>query len=253
MAVPITLLDLGATLHPAHDIEHQEQMARLAARLGFIEVWLEGDAGRGWPDQDRIRRLTLAAAPARFGLVEHDVDTLAARLSQPRTDTPMAIELNQHLPSLDRAADQVTPKLARVRLRSFDSAAAGTVVRAATREAAVALVSDAVAARRSAGLTSAEHPVGAVLTVSIGRTMREAETRANLDPRFRGEQHPRVAGLFGTHEQAQEQVLAFASAGADFLRVIVADELDVADLLAQVRSLVVGATPVLHARASRTS
>jgi hypothetical protein len=57
-----------------------------------------------------------------------------------------------------------------------------------------------------------------------------------------------VSGVFGTFEQAQQQVLALARAGAEVLLVTVPDELDVADVLAQVRALVVGATPALFRR-----
>jgi hypothetical protein len=84
--------------------------------------------------------------------------------------------------------------------------------------------------------------------VSIGRTRNEAAARASRDPRFVGEAHPEVAGIFGTFEQAQAQVLDLARAGAEALLVAVPDELDVADVLAQVKALVVGATPALFRR-----
>jgi 4-hydroxy-3-methylbut-2-en-1-yl diphosphate synthase IspG/GcpE len=57
-----------------------------------------------------------------------------------------------------------------------------------------------------------------------------------------------VCGIFGTFEQAQEQVLELARAGAEVLLVTVPDEQDIADVLAQVRALVVGATPALLER-----
>ncbi len=91
-------------------------------------------------------------------------------------------------------------------------------------------------------------PVVVELSVAIGRTMNEAVARADRDPRFRGSAHPRECGLFGPFEQAQKQVLELARAGATQLRVVLADELDVADLLAQVRALTVGATPALLER-----
>lgn len=83
--------------------------------------------------------------------------------------------------------------------------------------------------------------------ISIGRTLGEATARADREPGFAGSNHPRECGIFGTFEQAQEQVLALARAGAGTLLVTVPDEEDVADLLAQIRALVVGATPVIHA------
>jgi len=92
------------------------------------------------------------------------------------------------------------------------------------------------------------HPLIVAVPISIGRTFNEAVARADRDPRFVGDAHPRESGIFGTFEQAQEQVLALARAGAEVLLVSVPQELDVADILAQVRALVVGATPALFGR-----
>ncbi len=88
-------------------------------------------------------------------------------------------------------------------------------------------------------------PLIVAVPISIGRTFNEATARAERDPRFRGENDPREGGIFGTFEQAQEQVLALARAGAEVLLLTVPHEQDIADVLAQVRALVVGATPAL--------
>jgi hypothetical protein len=91
-------------------------------------------------------------------------------------------------------------------------------------------------------------PAGRVVVdvaVAIGRTRSEAAARAARDPRFVGPGHPQAGGIFGTFEQAQALVLELARAGADELRVTLADEIDVADLLAQTRALVVGPTRAL--------
>lgn len=107
----------------------------------------------------------------------------------------------------------------------------------------------AVAEARALLDSSGEHrPLIVDVPISIGRTRNEAVARADRDPRFAGEAHPSVNGIFGTFEQAQVQVLALAEAGAEVLLVTVPDELDVADVLAQVRALVVGATPALFTR-----
>jgi hypothetical protein len=98
-------------------------------------------------------------------------------------------------------------------------------------------------ARLDAAGTS--RPLQVSVPISIGRTMNEAVARADLEPRFTGDRHPREVGIFGTFEQAQDQVLALARAGADDLVLDVPLERDVADLLAQIRALVVGATPQL--------
>jgi hypothetical protein len=94
-------------------------------------------------------------------------------------------------------------------------------------------------------------PAGRVVVdvaVSIGRTRSEAAARAARDPRFAGAAHPQIAGIFGTFEQAQALVLELARAGADELRVTLADEIDVSDLLAQTLALVVGPTRALLER-----
>jgi len=104
------------------------------------------------------------------------------------------------------------------------------------------------AERRSMEQDGLVRPLLVAVPVSIGRTMNEAVARAEREPRFEGDRHPRVSGIFGTFEQAQEQVLALARAGADGLIVDVPLELDLADVLAQVKALVVGATPALLAR-----
>jgi len=107
------------------------------------------------------------------------------------------------------------------------------------------------AARRELDAAADGRPLVVDVPVSIGRTRNEAAARAERDPRFVGDAHPEVSGVFGTFEQAQACVLALAEAGADVLLVTVPDELDVADVLAQVRALVVGATPALFSRALR--
>lgn len=82
--------------------------------------------------------------------------------------------------------------------------------------------------------------------ISIGRTRSEALARADLEPRFAGDQHPERTGIFGAFEEAQDQVLALARAGADGLVLDIPLERDVADVLAQIRALVVGAAPRLR-------
>ena len=108
------------------------------------------------------------------------------------------------------------------------------------------------AVRRAMNQEGVARPLLVAVPVSIGRTMNEAVARADREPRFAGDRHPRVSGIFGTFEQAQEQVLALARAGADGLVVDVPVELDFADVLAQVKALVVGATPALLAHPGST-
>jgi hypothetical protein len=81
--------------------------------------------------------------------------------------------------------------------------------------------------------------------------MNEAQARASRDPRFVGDAHPEMTGIYGTFEQAQAQMIELAQAGATTLRVTLAYVFDLADLLAQVKALMVGPTVVLHEQASR--
>jgi len=254
MPGPDVLLELALTVHPGHPADRQDHAARLAARLGYTEVWLPVGGSLGRPDSERLQRLAAAAEPARLGLMIHgdrqgDQDGVAAWLDRsPYAAGQALLELPAATEALRRAVGGQAEWRARVRLPSFDPDAAGTVVRQPTREGIIAGVLDAMRSRTAAGIAPDRHPVVAALPVSIGRTVSEAMARALREPRFAGERHPREAGLFGTYEDAQGQALELAAAGADGLQVTVADEIDVADLLAQVRSLVVGATPVLHAR-----
>ncbi len=102
-------------------------------------------------------------------------------------------------------------------------------------------------ARVRAELDASEdfRPLIVAVPVSIGRTINEAVARADREPRFVGDAHPRECGIFGDFEDAQLQVLELARAGCEVLLVEIPDENDVADLLAQIRALVVGATPAI--------
>jgi hypothetical protein len=223
-------LDLALTLHPGHSPAVQDQHAEWAARLGYAEVWLPVGGPAEIPAPSRL--VDLAGIGPRLGLVVLGDD--AAVLALPGE------------PLLEVSGTALIAPAAvwsRVRRHRFDPAAAGTVVTGPTRADVVTGVVDTVASRRAAGV--AGHPVFAALPVAIGRTRNEAVARAARDRRFAGAER---AALFGTYEQAQGQVLDLAAAGVDGLRLTVADEVDVADLLAQIRAVVVAATPALPDR-----
>jgi hypothetical protein len=243
------LLDLALTLHPARPPEHQDGQAVLASRLGYAEVWLPVDAARGFPGAARLAGLARAAAPTRLGLLvsgtEPDViGELLRQAGGPAADALIELVGIAPGPALVHAAGGAGAWRARVRLPAFDPSAAGTVVTAATRTGSLTGIAVAAAQRAAAGLAAADHPVIAALPVSIGRTWNDAEARSTAG----GTDDAWESGLFGTYEQAQTQVLELAAAGADGLRVTVPDAVDVADLLTQVQSVVMGATPVLGRR-----
>ena len=134
---------------------------------------------------------------------------------------------------LDRLAAAAAPALV---VAGFPAEALGLV-----RTNDPGLVAEVRAELDAAGET---RPLLVAVPISIGRTLSEAIARADLEPRF-AERHPREVGIFGTFEQAQDQVLALARAGADGLVLDVPLSHDVSDVLAQIRALVVGATPEL--------
>ncbi|MGD9958389.1 hypothetical protein [Nocardioides sp.] len=135
--------------------------------------------------------------------------------------------------------------------RLVDAAAPALVVLdPGTQATGVVRVNDLLAVATERARLDSEgvrRPLQLSVPISIGRTMNEAVARADLEPRF-ADRHPRDVGIFGTFEQAQEQVLALARAGVDDLVLDVPLERDVADVLAQIRALVVGATPELVRR-----
>lgn len=79
------------------------------------------------------------------------------------------------------------------------------------------------------------------VNIFIGRTLNEATARAERDARF-SIAELRASGIFGTFEQAQELIVQLAGCGVTRLIATIPYELDVADVLAQVRALVVGPT-----------
>ncbi|GEC03262.1 hypothetical protein SSP24_09170 [Streptomyces spinoverrucosus] len=252
MTVPNTLLDLGLTLRAEHDSERSRHTARLAARLGFRYLWLPLPENAPVPD---VAALAESARPARLGLVVGgDPQSLVQRVAALcGGELPGDLLLEIHAPAelrdrLVAAVGGADQWRRRAFVPWYDETAAGHVVlaeQAAGREEALKGLADA--SERGGGRDGA--PVLSIaLTVSIGRTMSEAEARAQRDPALSGPHHPKIAGLFGTLEHAQEQGLELARAGAGALRATLADEQDVADLLAQLRAVAVGPTPLLHAR-----
>ena len=149
MPPPGVLLDLALTLHPSREPEEQEHAARLAARLGYTEVWLAvGSAGGGaadWPEAERLEALTAAARPARVGLVlpddpdEAEAGLLALPPRPPDGAFPGGplLEASGPTEGLVQAVGGARTWRALVRLPTFDPAAAGTVIRPVHRAATV--------------------------------------------------------------------------------------------------------------------
>uniref|UniRef100_UPI003F49B41D hypothetical protein n=1 Tax=Nonomuraea bangladeshensis TaxID=404385 RepID=UPI003F49B41D len=252
MRSPDSLLDLGLTLREEQSDERRRHVGRLASRLGFAHVWLPIADGMTAEDVAAVREVV---RPGRLGLVVAGnpkivVDRVTA-LRVPDLEPGTLVEI--HAPAemrdpLVTAAGGPAQWRERVVVPWYDAEAAGLVLladQASDREAVMAALAQAASRRVQQG---DDLLILVALTVSIGRTMSEAEARALRDPALCGERHPRIAGLFGTLENAQAQALDLARAGVGTVRATLADEHDIADLLAQLRSVAVGPTSLLHAQ-----
>ncbi len=237
------------------DLARARQVAVFADRLGLAGVWLrrpwwpvgvpamsEEDAGgllawlgsgaggragliadAGQADVAWLGRLAAMAAPGlRLALCGEQGDVgrwqrLIAR--QPGLDaTPLALSAGAALPPGPGAAPAAAV---------FISCSPG-------RDLAAEV---AAAARAAAG-----GPVLAEVTVSVGRTDTEARARADGDGLFAVAGHPDQQGLFGTLEECQAAAARLAHAGVTELACYLPLASDLHDVLAQLRSIAVGAS-----------
>jgi hypothetical protein len=93
----------------------------------------------------------------------------------------------------------------------------------------------------AAATAAAGRPVLAEVTVSVGRTAAEARARADADELFALAGHPAEQGLFGTLEECQAAAARLAQAGAAELVCYLPLAADLPDVLAQLRSIAIGA------------
>lgn len=238
-----TSVGLEVTLRAGTPLPRQEQLCRLAARLGYRAVWLSSD---GLPGDTTLDILVNAAAPARLGVVLGSVEPhlawLAAHRGHP-VRSRMLVEVDADDLAVPLAAALGGPGAVarRVVVRGSHPTAAAQVVRGSDRAQIGSRLREA---RRVAS-------IGQTLSVDVpvvlGRTLGEAEARLRRDPWLAAERDPRRAGLFGTFADAQNQVMDLVLAGADSLRALLADEADATDLLAQLRAVTVGPVAVLTA------
>jgi hypothetical protein len=233
---------LEVTIRPGIGLARREELCRLAARLGYRAVWLHADRPPALP---QLTRLVHAAAPAEVGLVLGSTGPHLAWLAATRGSPDAGHVLLDADPG-DRPEELVAALggpdgyANRVHARSYDSAAAGYVVHSRDRAETADLLR---AARRRGNRGGPRLTVD--LPVVFGRTRGEAEARLRRDAWLAQARDPRRAGLFGTFADAQLQVVDLVRAGADNLRATLADEADVADLLAQLRAVTVGPVPAL--------
>jgi hypothetical protein len=101
---------------------------------------------------------------------------------------------------------------------------------------------DLAAEVSAAASAAAGRPVLTEVTVSVGRTAAEARARADADELFTLTGHPAEQGLFGTLEECQATAARLAQAGATELVCYLPLASDLPDVLAQLRSIAIGAS-----------
>jgi hypothetical protein len=231
------------------------QVATLAHRLGLAGTWLRRpwwpQTAPGMSEKDDVGLLAALSAGTRPGLVvdadEADPDEAdAGWLGRPRgvpaglrialTGTPTAVARWQEL--IGRRPDLALSQLARPALPALPggcgTAPLAVFVPCAPGRDLAAEVSVAVSA-------AAGRPVLAEVTVSVGRTAAEARARADADELFTLAGHPARQGLFGTLEECQATAAMLGHAGVTELVCYLPLAGDLPDVLAQVRSIVIGA------------
>ena len=233
------------------DAARARQVATLTDRLGLAGVWLRYPwwplSGTGTVETDRAGLLPALApgAQAPPGLIvdadaaapgEAD-DTWLDRLVQaasPRiaiAGSPPAITRWQGL--IGRRPELTVTQLA-LPAREGAARAAAVFVPCAPGRDLAGEVSEAAAA-------AGGRPVLAEVTVSVGRTAAEARARADADELFTLAGHPAQQGLFGTLEECQATAARLAHAGAAELVCYLPLASDLPDVLAQLRSIAIGA------------
>ena len=236
------------------DAARARQVATLTDRLGLAGVWLRHPwwplSGTGTVETDRaelLRSLTALApgAQAPPGLIV-DADAAApgeaddawldrlVQAASPRiaiAGSPPAITRWQGL--IGQRPGLTVTQLALPARAGAGQAAAVFVPCAPGRDLA-GEVSEAAAA-------AAGRPVLAEVTVSVGRTAAEARARADADELFTLAGHPAQQGLFGTLEECQATAARLAHAGATELVCYLPLASDLPDVLAQLRSIAIGA------------
>ena len=243
------LVQLSVIIDGRLDSVRARQVAILADRLGLAGVWLRQPwplavSAVGW---DPLAASAVSEDPlAEPGsglrippgiIVDADAADAADaanaadtgwlnRVRTPRrialTGTPAAIARWQQLigPGVDLA----------VSLPAGDSEWHAVFIPCAPGRDLAAEVSAAVA-------VAAGRPVLAEVAVSVGRTAAEARARADMDELFAPDQQ----GLFGTLEECQATAARLGQAGVTELVCCLPLASDLPDVLAQVRSIAIGA------------
>jgi hypothetical protein len=233
------------------DAARARQVATLTDRLGLAGVWLRYPwwplSGTGIVETDRAELLAALASGvlAPPGLIvdagaadpgEADdawLDRLAQAASPRIAIAGSPPEITRWQGLIGRRPELTVTQLALPARAGAAQAAAVFVPCAPGRD----LAGEVSAAAAAAG----GRPVLAEVTVSVGRTAAEARARADADALFTVAGHPAQQGLFGTLEECQATAARLAHAGATELVCYLPLASDLPDVLAQLRSIAIGA------------
>ena len=242
------------------DAARARQVATLTDRLGLAGIWLRYPwwplSGIGTGETDHAGLLAAVASGVRVpsGLVvdadavepgeaEHAwLDRLVPPTGSRAAGPPVSlrIALAGSPPAITRWRDLIGqragPAVTQLALPAGDGGAAADAIFvpcAPGRDLAGEVSATASAARG--------RPVLAEVTVSVGRTAAEARARADADELFMLAGHPAQQGLFGTLEECQAAAARLAHAGATELVCYLPLASDLPDVLAQLRSIAIGA------------
>jgi alkanesulfonate monooxygenase SsuD/methylene tetrahydromethanopterin reductase-like flavin-dependent oxidoreductase (luciferase family) len=252
-ATAVTRARLGATLTPAF-----RPVGVLAAMAGTLDAAsggrLELGLSTGWSHDEHDRfGLDLLEGDAAAVFVESYARDLRSLLAGETvalgTDGVAELGVASPQPNGPRISiEAASPR----QMEVAASVADDVVLRAGT----LTSLDEVVTAIRDACIRVDRDPaslgIAFEVPVSIGRTRAEAEARAAGETLFDVVGHPARVGVFGTLEECQERVIAFAHAGVTDLRCILPNNPDIHDVIAQLTAIAIGSVDVLSPGAPRS-
>lgn len=248
-------VDLSVIIDGRLDVARARQVVAFADRLGLAGVWVRRPwwplGGTVMSDADAAGLLALLAdgGRVRAGLVadagKADAgwpERLAAIAATGPRKAGLSVALSGEPADIGRwqrlIGQQPALADARLALPAYPSLPPGPAAVFVPCSPGRDLAAEVSAAVGAAG----GRPVLAEVTVSVGRTAVEARVRADADELFAVAGHPSRQGLFGTLEECQAAAARLAHAGVTELACYLPLASDLHDVLAQLRSIAVGAS-----------
>jgi alkanesulfonate monooxygenase SsuD/methylene tetrahydromethanopterin reductase-like flavin-dependent oxidoreductase (luciferase family) len=235
--------------------------ATLAAMAGTLDAAIGGRLelalSPGWVEREHLEFGFDFPEPdvrgARLGRYAAIVRGLLAGQAVAVTDSPEAARAELGVASPQPggpplSVEAITPSQMEVAARVADD----VLVPAAAVKDVEAAVERIRRACEGVGRDPASLGIALEVPVSIGRTVAEAQARADAESLFRTVGHPSQVGVFGTLEQCQERVIHLAHAGVTDLRCLLPNSEDIHDVIAQLTAMAVGSVEVLSPGAPRS-